>query len=164
MPFDERPCKATCCHLVSHPSDDLLRGFVANPSRDQVNGPPLFLQVVGQTRHKLSRRCLGSFHLKATFRTYAAFKEAFERFSRERPARMLVRGALKFRHYIGILRQIYFQARDNARLQALAANYFRGDDRDAVKLCFEHETQEIRHHALAKSDRRIGREHRATAL
>ena len=77
---------------------------------------------------------------------------------------MLVRGALKVRHYIGILRQIYFQARDNARLQALAANYFRGDDRDTVKLCFEHETQEIRLHALAKSDRRIGREHRATAL
>lgn len=82
----------------------------------------------------------------------AAFEEALERFSRERPARMLASGELNVHHYIEILRQIYFQARENPQLQALAANYFRGDDRDTVKLFFKHATQEIGHDALAKAD------------
>src|SRR4051812_206274 len=81
-----------------------------------------------------------------------AFNAALHSFTRSRPIEMLLSGNLSVGHYASMLRQIYFQARDNPQLQALAAVRFRGTDRNSVKMFLKHATSEIGHDQLALDD------------
>jgi pyrroloquinoline quinone (PQQ) biosynthesis protein C len=55
-------------------------------------------------------------------------------------------------HYRSILREIYFYTRENPQIQALAAVYFRGNNRRMVKPFFRHAITEIGHDRLALDD------------
>lgn len=89
-----------------------------------------------------------------TDRIAFTFSTAMHTFARSRSMRLLGSGQLRVPHYISILRQIHFQARENPQLQALAAVRFRGADRGTVKMFLKHATSEIGHDQLALDDLR----------
>ena len=55
-------------------------------------------------------------------------------------------------HYQSVLCELFHYVRENPQIQALAAVYFRGDDRQQVKAFFRHATSEIGHDMLALDD------------
>ena len=59
---------------------------------------------------------------------------------------------IELSHYKAILRQIFHHARENPQIQAAVTMYFKGDDRDTVKMFFKHATSEIGHDMLALGD------------
>ena len=61
-------------------------------------------------------------------------------------------GRFTIAHYKSILREIYYYARENPQIQALAAVYFRGEDRGMVRPFFRHALSEIGHDRLALDD------------
>jgi pyrroloquinoline quinone (PQQ) biosynthesis protein C len=61
-------------------------------------------------------------------------------------------GGMSVAHYRSYLRQTYHYTRDNPQIQALAAVYFRGDDRASVRAFLKHATSEIDHDAMALAD------------
>ncbi len=61
-------------------------------------------------------------------------------------------GAISADHYKSILRQIYFHTRENPQIQAVATAYFRGHQREMIKLFYQHAISEIGHDKLAMND------------
>ena len=80
------------------------------------------------------------------------FDDAHQRFEKGRAISALSSGAATAEQYCNILQQIYFHARENPQIQALATVRFRGDQRANVKRFFQHATSEIGHDQLALND------------
>lgn len=80
------------------------------------------------------------------------FQNVLRAFEGTPAMRRLLSGALSIAHYKSYLRQTYHYTRDNPQIQTLAAVYFRGDDRGAVKMFFRHASSEIGHDEMALND------------
>lgn len=80
------------------------------------------------------------------------FDETLERFEQGSAITTLTSGKASVTQYASILRQIYFQARENPQIQAYATAHFRGDQRDSVRRFLQHATAEIGHDQLARND------------
>jgi pyrroloquinoline quinone (PQQ) biosynthesis protein C len=80
------------------------------------------------------------------------FTAVMNRFSSCPAMRHLANGVVTLDHYKSYLRETYFYTRENPQIQALAAVYFRGAERDLVRTFFRHATQEIGHDQLALND------------
>ncbi|MEM8772267.1 MAG: iron-containing redox enzyme family protein [Pseudomonadota bacterium] len=68
------------------------------------------------------------------------------------PVKSVTDKTMTVEEYRSILRQVFHHTRENPQLQALATVYFRGRDRDLVKLFFKHAASEIGHDQLALND------------
>lgn len=64
----------------------------------------------------------------------------------------ILSATLRPAHYQEMLRQIYFQVRENPQIQACATAYFRGHQRTQVGSFLKHATQEVGHDQLALND------------
>lgn len=64
----------------------------------------------------------------------------------------LLSGDATVEEYRSLVRQIFHHTRENPQLQALAAVYFRGRQRDMVRAFFAHASSEIGHDQMALND------------
>jgi len=80
------------------------------------------------------------------------FSGVMAEFSDTPAMRRLLSGDITIAHYRQILRQVYHYTRDNPQIQVLAAVYFRGTDRDTVRMFFRHASTEIGHDRMALND------------
>jgi pyrroloquinoline quinone (PQQ) biosynthesis protein C len=85
-----------------------------------------------------------------TLRT--VFTEAMAGFTRSSAMRTLAEGRITLDQYKSVLREIYHYAKEDPQIQALATVFFRGDDRDTVKLFLKHAISEIGHDRIALAD------------
>lgn len=80
------------------------------------------------------------------------FTEAMTGFARSSAMRTLAEGRVTLDQYKSVLREIYHYAKEDPQIQALATVYFRGDDRDTVKMFLKHAISEIGHDRMALAD------------
>ena len=69
-----------------------------------------------------------------------------------RPISRLSAGHLEVGHYAAYLRETYFYTRENPQIQAVATAWFRGSDREMVKLFLRHALSEVGHDRMALQD------------
>ena len=81
-----------------------------------------------------------------------AFEDARVEFMASAPLVRLASGNMSVDHYKSILREIYYYSREDPQIQALAAVYFRGPDRDLVQPFLRHALAEVGHDTLALND------------
>jgi pyrroloquinoline quinone (PQQ) biosynthesis protein C len=80
------------------------------------------------------------------------FDEVLIDFEQSVAIKAIAAGTFTVAHYKAVLREIYFYTRENPQIQALAAVYFRGNDRPMVKPFFRHAISEIGHDRMALDD------------
>jgi hypothetical protein len=80
------------------------------------------------------------------------FQPALAAFLASEPVRSLTEGRMAPAEYRAILREVFHHTRENPQMQALAAVYFRGRQRDMVRPFFAHAASEIGHDQLALND------------
>ena len=80
------------------------------------------------------------------------FEPILDEFLASRTMTSLMRGELTVEEYRSVLRQIFHHTRENPQLQALATVYFRGRNREMVRLFYSHAASEIGHDQLALND------------
>ncbi len=80
------------------------------------------------------------------------FEPVLSEFLQSKSMTALVSGDMRPEEYRSVMKQIFHHTRENPQLQALATVYFRGRDRDMVKMFFNHATSEIGHDQLALND------------
>jgi len=85
---------------------------------------------------------------------HSAFAQTIRGFSESPAARFLNSGKLTIHHYKSVLTEIFHYAREDPQLQAQATVFFRGSDRECVKMFFKHATAEIGHDTMALEDLR----------
>lgn len=87
---------------------------------------------------------------------FARLKQAFipvlAAFNQSPALQRLSSGQITVEHYKSYLRQIYHYTKDNPQIQALATVYFRGRDREMVRMFYKHAISEIGHDLLALRD------------
>ena len=87
---------------------------------------------------------------------FAQLKQRFEpilaEFLQSNSMASLTRGEMTREEYRSVMKQIFHHTRENPQLQALATVYFRGRDRDMIKMFYNHATSEIGHDQLALND------------
>ncbi|MGQ0696961.1 MAG: iron-containing redox enzyme family protein [Panacagrimonas sp.] len=89
-------------------------------------------------------------HTAATVR--AAFDTAMDRFNNSHAIRFLHSGEFSVAHYKSVLREFYHYTKEDPQMQALAAVYFRGSDRQMVKPFLRHAISEVGHDQYALDD------------
>jgi hypothetical protein len=82
----------------------------------------------------------------------SSFEDSIARFHASPALQALAGGQITLEHYKAILREIYHYSKEDPQIQALATVYFRGDDRDSVKMFLKHAISEIGHDQLALAD------------
>jgi pyrroloquinoline quinone (PQQ) biosynthesis protein C len=82
----------------------------------------------------------------------SSFEESIAHFHASPALQALAGGRVTLEHYKAILREIYHYSKEDPQIQALATVYFRGDDRDSVKMFLKHAISEIGHDRLALAD------------
>jgi hypothetical protein len=82
----------------------------------------------------------------------SSFEDSIVRFHASPALQALAGGRVTLGHYKAILREIYHYSKEDPQIQALAAVYFRGDDRDSVKMFLKHAISEIGHDRMALAD------------
>lgn len=90
--------------------------------------------------------------IDALKRMKVVWGEAFREMSESLVMKRLADGEMTIEHYKAILKQIFHHVRENPQIQAAATMYFRGDQRESIKVFFKHATSEIGHDMLALSD------------
>jgi pyrroloquinoline quinone (PQQ) biosynthesis protein C len=80
------------------------------------------------------------------------FRAAMAIVQASRPMQRMLAGRITPQHYAEVLRQIYYQTRENPQIQACATAWFRGHQRAAVAPFLKHAAQEIGHDQLALAD------------
>ena len=75
-----------------------------------------------------------------------------QKVQRSTALRRMMAGEVTPRHYQEVLRQIYFQARENPQIQVFATAFFRGAQRASVPGFLKHAVQEVGHDQLALND------------
>lgn len=80
------------------------------------------------------------------------FQQSMTEFGASPAMRTLNEGRMTLPQYKAVLREIYHYSKEDPQIQALAAVYFRGDDRDTVKMFLKHAISEIGHDRLALAD------------
>jgi pyrroloquinoline quinone (PQQ) biosynthesis protein C len=80
------------------------------------------------------------------------FRAALGDFAKSPVMAMLAEGKIQLPHYKAVLREIYHYAKEDPQIQALASVYFRGEDRETVKMFLKHATSEIGHDLMALDD------------
>jgi len=80
------------------------------------------------------------------------FRGVLEKFSAAPAFLMLKRGTFTVSHYKAVLGEIYHYAKEDPQIQALATVYFRGEDRNMVKIFFKHALSEVGHDIMALED------------
>jgi pyrroloquinoline quinone (PQQ) biosynthesis protein C len=90
--------------------------------------------------------------MKNLDRLHSCFISVLASFNQSPALQRLSSGNITIEHYKSYLRQIYHYTKDNPQIQALATVYFRGDDRDLVKMFYKHAISEIGHDMLALRD------------
>jgi pyrroloquinoline quinone (PQQ) biosynthesis protein C len=80
------------------------------------------------------------------------FSGVMEEFNASAPVTQLLEGRLTIADYKSILQEIYHYSKEDPQIQALAAVFFRGKDRDFVRMFFKHATMEIGHDRMALDD------------
>ena len=81
-----------------------------------------------------------------------AFAAAMKRFSISPAMHALAEARVTLNQYKSVLREIYHYAKEDPQIQALATVYFRGEDRDTVKMFLKHAISEIGHDRMALAD------------
>ena len=82
------------------------------------------------------------------------FEVVLKAFEESCAMRKILSGELTIDHYKSYLRQTYHYTKDNPQIQALATVYFRGSDREFIKMFYKHAISEIGHDELALHDLR----------
>jgi pyrroloquinoline quinone (PQQ) biosynthesis protein C len=80
------------------------------------------------------------------------FRATMASFGASPAMQLLASGAITLVHYKAVLREIYHYAKEDPQIQALATVYFRGEDRDTVKMFLKHATSEVGHDRMALDD------------
>lgn len=80
------------------------------------------------------------------------FSNVLQRYIESSPMRRIADGKFTIEHYKSCLREAYFYTRENPQIQAQATIYFRGRDREVVRLFYRHASQEIGHDQLIIND------------
>lgn len=80
------------------------------------------------------------------------FEPILSGFSASWPIRRMMSGELTIPEYRAMCREVFHHTRENPQLQALATVYFRGRQRDAVRMFYKHAASEIGHDQLALND------------
>jgi|HubBroStandDraft_1064217.scaffolds.fasta_scaffold24840_3 pyrroloquinoline quinone (PQQ) biosynthesis protein C len=80
------------------------------------------------------------------------FRDTMTTFEGSSAMTMLGCGTLTLAHYKAVLRETYHYAKEDPQIQALATVYFRGQDRDTVKMFLKHATSEVGHDRMALED------------
>jgi pyrroloquinoline quinone (PQQ) biosynthesis protein C len=83
------------------------------------------------------------------------FRKVLASFAASRVMTMLAQGKVTADHYKAALREIYHYSKEDPQIQALAAVYFRGEDRASVKMFLKHATSEIGHDLMALEDLKV---------
>ena len=78
-----------------------------------------------------------------------AFNETIAIFMAAPVMQAIGSGALTIGGYKSILREVYHYTKENPQIQAFATTYFRGNDRETVKMFLRHAVSEIGHEYLA---------------
>ena len=81
-----------------------------------------------------------------------AFATAMAAFAVSPAMLALTEGRVTLAQYKSVLREIYHYAKEDPQIQALATVYFRGEDRDTVKMFLKHAVSEIGHDRMALAD------------
>ena len=81
-----------------------------------------------------------------------AFAETVSAFMTTPAIQSIRAGKLTLGGYKSILREIYHYTKEDPQIQAYASVYFRGEDRESVKLFLRHAISEIGHEKLALAD------------
>ena len=82
----------------------------------------------------------------------AEFAKVLQVFEASPAMQRILRGNMTIEHYKSYLQQTYHYTKDNPQIQALATVYFRGNDREYVRMFYKHAISEIGHDELALSD------------
>ncbi|MBB5517471.1 iron-containing redox enzyme family protein [Amphiplicatus metriothermophilus] len=80
------------------------------------------------------------------------FQPIFADFIRSEPVSLLTSGRMTVAEYRTIMREVFHHTRENPQLQVLATVYFKGRQRDMVRMFFKHAASEIGHDQLALND------------
>lgn len=80
------------------------------------------------------------------------FSKVLSDFERSLAMKRILSGYMTIEHYKAYLRQTYHYTKDNPQIQALATVYFRGTDRQFIKMFYKHAISEIGHDELALDD------------
>lgn len=80
------------------------------------------------------------------------FATVLAQFDNSRAMQRLHAGQMSVDHYKSYLRQTFHYTKDNPQIQALATVYFRGSDREFVRMFYKHATSEVGHDMLALND------------
>lgn len=80
------------------------------------------------------------------------FASVLAQFNQSRAMQRLYAGQMSVDHYKSYLRQTFHYTKDNPQIQALATVYFRGSDREFVRMFYKHATSEVGHDMLALND------------
>ncbi len=83
-----------------------------------------------------------------------AFSDALASFNASSVMQALAGGRFTIAHYKSVLREIYHYTKEDPQMQAYASVYFRGSDRETVKLFLRHAISEVGHEKLALDDLR----------
>ena len=90
--------------------------------------------------------------MQTTTKIRSSFEDTIARFHASPALEALTGGRVTLAHYKAILREIYHYSKEDPQIQALAAVYFRGDDRASVKMFLKHAISEIGHDRMALAD------------
>lgn len=82
----------------------------------------------------------------------SAFDAVMHHFLDTPAMKMIREGRITKLLYQSVLREIYHYTKEDPQMQAYAATYFRGDDRETVKLFLRHAISEVGHEKLALDD------------
>ena len=80
------------------------------------------------------------------------FFKTFQKTTSQGPFADLMAGKIGEKHYAAIMKEVYFHARENPQLQAMATAYFRGKQRNSIKDFYRHAISEIGHDQMALED------------
>lgn len=82
----------------------------------------------------------------------SVFADVLRDFEQSPAMQKILSGNITLEHYKSYLRQTFHYTRENPQIQAQATVYFRGTDRDFIKMFYKHSISEIGHDELALND------------
>lgn len=82
----------------------------------------------------------------------AEFAKVLQKFESSPAISRIQNGDVTIEHYKSYLKQTYHYSKNSPQIKTLATTYFRGSDREFVRMFYKHATSEIGHDELALND------------
>lgn len=80
------------------------------------------------------------------------WRKSFNEMNQSKGFKLVGKGEMTMNHYIGFLKQMYLQVRENGSLQASCTNRFKGEQRKMTKMFMKHALSEVGHEELILDD------------